>query len=58
MQRSDDSRDTVVHRLEVYRKQTAPIIEYYGKRHVPIYPVVGDRSIEEVQRSILDIVDQ
>jgi adenylate kinase len=57
VQRPDDSRDTVVRRLEVYKQQTEPIIEFYGKHHVPIYPVAGDRAIAEVQEEILSIID-
>jgi adenylate kinase len=58
VQRADDSRDTVVRRLEVYKKQTAPLIEYFGKTGVPIHPIDGDRPIEEVQHDILRIVDR
>lgn len=31
-QRADDSEETARARLTVYRKQTAPLIEYYGQR--------------------------
>jgi adenylate kinase len=58
VQRADDKAETVVHRLEVYKKQTTPIIEYYGRHHVPIYPVNGDRPIDQVQLDILDVVDR
>lgn len=57
VQRADDSQDTVVRRLEVYKQQTAPIIEYYGKHGVPIHAVNGERSIDEVQKDVLLIVD-
>jgi adenylate kinase len=36
IQRKDDSEDSVRNRLEVYEKQTSPLIEYYeggGKSH-------------------------
>lgn len=58
VQRADDSRETVVRRLEVYKQQTAPIIEYYGKHHVPVNPIDGDRTIDEVQNDILSIIDR
>ena len=58
VQRADDSRETVVRRLEVYKEQTAPIIEYYGKHQVPVYPIDGDRVIDEVQNDILGIIDR
>lgn len=30
-QRADDSEETILNRLEVYQKQTAPLIDYYRK---------------------------
>lgn len=32
-QRPDDTVETVEQRLEVYKKETAPLIDYYGQRH-------------------------
>jgi adenylate kinase len=32
IQRKDDCREVVVTRLETYRAQTAPLIEYYSRR--------------------------
>lgn len=58
VQRADDSTDTVLRRLDVYRQQTQPIIEYYGKHHVPVYPIDGDRSIDDVQNDIMGIIDR
>jgi adenylate kinase len=31
IQRDDDKEETVKHRLEVYRKQTRPLVDYYGR---------------------------
>ena len=31
VQRDDDREETVRHRLEVYRKQTSPLVGYYGR---------------------------
>lgn len=58
VQRADDDRDTVVRRLEVYKKQTQPLIDYFGKTGVPIHPIHGDRPIDDVQQDILRIVDR
>jgi len=58
IQRADDAQDTVVRRLEVYKRQTAPIIDYYEKHGVAVQHVDGERSIDEVQRDILAIVDR
>ena len=40
------------------RTQTAPIIEYYGKRGVPVQPFDGARPIDEVQHDILAVIDR
>ncbi len=58
VQRSDDRRDTVVRRLEVYQQQTAPIVDYYQRRGAQVQFIDGDRSIDDVQRDILRIVDR
>jgi adenylate kinase len=57
-QRPDDRRDTVVRRLEVYKQQTSPIIEYYQRRGANVHFVDGDRGIDDVQRDILRIIDR
>lgn len=58
VQRADDRRDTVVRRLEVYKQQTSPIIEYYQQKGADVNFIDGDRDIEAVQRDILQIVDR
>ena len=57
VQRPDDKRDTVVRRLDVYKEQTSPIIEYYQERGANVRFINGDRGIDDVQRDILEIVD-
>ncbi|MGQ0563307.1 MAG: adenylate kinase [Gemmatimonadota bacterium] len=58
VQRADDAPGTVVRRLEVYRQQTAPILDYFRTRGVPVRTIDGDRGIEDVQSDILRIVDR
>jgi len=50
-QRVDDSEATVRNRLEVYRKQTAPLLDYYRQRNV-LTTVSGEGSIEEIRDAI------
>ncbi len=45
--RSDDNDDVIAHRLEVYRKQTAPLIEYYERRGL-LARIHGEQSIDVV----------
>jgi adenylate kinase len=57
VQRADDARETVKRRLEVYKEQTAPILDYYGRHHVPVQPIDGDRPIQAVLDDIVGILD-
>ena len=53
IQRDDDKEETVKSRLEVYVKQTAPLIEYYGKQG-KIVSVDGMQSIPQVFEQICE----
>jgi adenylate kinase len=51
--RSDDTPDVIGRRLEIYHRETEPIVEHYrvtGK----LIPIRADRSIEEVAGEISD----
>jgi adenylate kinase len=52
-QRSDDNRETVQERLDVYLEQTSPLKDWYGQRNLLI-PIDGDQAIEEVFAVILN----
>ncbi len=56
MQREDDKEDTVRTRLAVYKRQTAPLIEYYNQEGL-LHTIDGKRSIEEVFAQIKDILE-
>lgn len=45
--RSDDTEDVIRHRLEVYKQQTAPVVDVYEKRGI-VKRVDGLGSIDEV----------
>ncbi len=51
-QRKDDVKENVVKRLEIYTKQTKPLIEYYTKKGV-ILNIDGDQTIEKVKKDII-----
>ena len=51
-QRDDDTADTVKKRIDVYFKQTAPLIEYY-RRTGKFLEVNGEQQIEKVGEDIL-----
>ncbi|PWH15350.1 MAG: adenylate kinase [Anaerolineae bacterium] len=51
-QREDDKAETVVHRIEVYQTQTAPLIDYYKERGV-LAEINGFAPIEEVSAQLM-----
>ncbi len=54
-QRDDDKEATVKNRIQVYFKQTMPLIEYYRKAGVLI-EVDGKQSIEKVGADLLEML--
>lgn len=54
-QREDDKSETVVNRIAVYFKQTAPLIDYYRKQGL-LTGVDGAQSIEKVTASLMAII--
>ena len=53
LQRDDDCEETINNRLEVYRRQTEPLIEYYRGRNL-LSVVRAGGSIDEVYASLVD----
>lgn len=52
-QRDDDKEDTIKKRLEVYNAQTAPLIDYYGKKGI-LKSVAGTGSIDDIFKKVCD----
>lgn len=57
MIRKDDNPQTVKERLSVYKAQTEPLIDYYGKQG-KILNVNGDQPIEKVFEDIIKVLGQ
>jgi adenylate kinase len=55
-QRSDDNEETVRNRLEVYEKQTKPLIDYYQSKGLA-YFIDGIGKIEDIYSKIKAILD-
>lgn len=51
-QRKDDNEETIKSRLEVYNKQTKPLIEYYEKQNL-LLQIDGAGEISEVAKKII-----
>jgi len=55
-QREDDSEQTVRNRLEVYARQTAPLLDYYRQRAL-LTTVPGEGAIDRIRRDIRRVVE-
>ena len=56
-QRVDDREDTVATRLDVYQKQTSPLLEYYRGRNL-LSEVAGEGSVAQVAEAIRKATNQ
>jgi adenylate kinase len=52
--RSDDTPEAIERRLELYERETAPLVEYYRSHQANVVGVHADRSVAEVFREIDD----
>jgi adenylate kinase len=50
-QRDDDSEATARHRLDVYRRQTAPLLDYYRGRGL-LTPIKGEGEVDTIRAAI------
>ena len=57
VRRADDNEKTVRDRLQVYNKQTAPLVDYYGRTGV-LHQVNGMADIYKVTRQIEDVLER
>jgi adenylate kinase len=54
--RADDSEEVVRHRLEVYDKNTKPLIDYYASRGI-LMRIDAALSMDEVSKEIFRVLD-
>jgi len=55
-QRDDDKAETVLNRLEVYQKQTQPLIDYYQSKGL-LRNINGDQPVDAVLKDIMLLLD-
>ncbi|NLL73157.1 MAG: adenylate kinase, partial [Clostridiales bacterium] len=53
--RDDDKPETVEKRLEVYHKQTQPLIDYYREKGI-LYTVDGTGEINKIHEEIIRVL--
>jgi adenylate kinase len=56
-QRDDDTEETARKRLEVYREQTQPLVDYYSDKDL-LVNIDGDQSIDEVTDSLIEAIEK
>ncbi|MCP4179436.1 MAG: adenylate kinase [bacterium] len=54
-QRKDDSLETAKSRLELYHKETAPLVDFYEKEKI-LYSVNSERGKKPVLKDILELI--
>ena len=54
IQRDDDKPDSIKKRLDVYKKQTEPLIDYYKEKEL-LADIDADKPIEQVDEIIADV---
>jgi adenylate kinase len=55
LRRDDDKEETIRNRLDIYRTNTQPVVEFYRKRGC-LMVVDADASIEDVSKRIRDVL--
>ncbi|HET6924376.1 MAG TPA: nucleoside monophosphate kinase [Candidatus Saccharimonadales bacterium] len=55
--RDEDKPEVIKHRLDIYYRQTKPVVEFYERLGVPVCRVDGHGSIEEVHERIQQAVE-
>lgn len=53
--RRDDTEEVIRRRLEIYRSETTPLINYYGDRKLLVV-IDGDRSADSVASHLKDLI--
>jgi adenylate kinase len=57
-QRSDDTPESIKRRLEVYDRETAPLVEHYRARQANVVGIHADQPVERVFAEIRQAIDQ
>ncbi|MFA4934949.1 MAG: adenylate kinase [Candidatus Methanoperedens sp.] len=56
-QRDDDKAEAVQNRLDVYKKQTQPLIDYYNKKGI-LRTIDGEKDIPKIFEDIKEVLEQ
>jgi adenylate kinase len=56
--RSDDTQEAIRRRLEIYDRETAPLVEYYRSTRGNVVGIHADRPVDDVFAEIRGALDQ
>jgi len=56
IQRADDNEETIGSRLQVYREQTEPLIEFYRQKNL-LHTVDGDGDIQDIYQRLTSALE-
>jgi adenylate kinase len=56
--RSDDTPDAIRRRLELYERETAPLVDYYRSHQANVVGIHADRTVDEVFHEIAQALDE
>jgi adenylate kinase len=54
VRRKDDEPEAIRNRLEVYRRQTAPVIDWYGDHKMKVLKIDADGAVDKVTARALE----
>jgi adenylate kinase len=55
--RSDDTPEAIERRLELYERETAPLVEWYRTTRGNVVGIHADRTVDEVFHEITEALD-
>lgn len=53
--RADDTKETILNRIQVYRSETSPLVEFYRERG-QLLEINGNQSMDDVTKSIKNAI--
>ena len=56
-QRHDDQEKIILHRIEVYKKQTEPLINFYNEKNI-LFNISSEQPVEAMQESIYAVLSK
>ena len=55
--RADDSEETIRTRMEIYERQTRPLLEYYGNKGL-VVEIDGRQTVEKVNTDLIKVIQE